>query len=82
MDTSNENDIILIRIIRSQIGRPWTEAKDNILNRLPEHIDPGIIDKFIDQRDNPGIYINAYGVEPRFYLHRISKRLLEFYPSK
>ncbi|MEM8582630.1 MAG: hypothetical protein AAGF87_00105 [Bacteroidota bacterium] len=82
MSSFDDKDILIIRIIRSQIGKRWIEAKEHIINQLPEDSEPEIIDKFIDRRDEPGIYINEYGVEPRFYLHRSSKRLLEFYPSK
>ncbi|WP_116126749.1 hypothetical protein [Lewinella sp. IMCC34183] len=79
MPNYTEADQVYIRIIRSQLGEEWPTAKQRILERLPEDADPELIAKFVDERDEPGIHINAWGVEPRFYPHRTSKRLLEFY---
>jgi hypothetical protein len=76
-----EEDLVYVRIIRTQIGKEWHIAKPWIINQLPEGYDPALIAKFVDERDSPGIHINAWGIEPRFYPHRNSKRLLEFYRS-
>lgn len=76
-----ENDLVYVRLIRSRIGEPWSEARQWVIDHLPEGFDPELIGKFVDERPEPGIYINKYGVEPRFYPHRVSGRLLEFYRS-
>ncbi|SER37138.1 hypothetical protein [Neolewinella agarilytica] len=78
----DETDIIFIRLLRRHIGAEWSVAKAAILKQLPEGIDPERLSKYVDDSDHPHIHINAYGVEPRFYAHRTSKRLLEFYPTK
>ena len=74
-----EEDQLYIRIIRSQLGEEWSVAEPRILARLPEGADPELINKYVDTRADPGIHINAWGVEPRFYTHRTTRRLLEFY---
>jgi hypothetical protein len=74
-----EEDLVYVRLIRSQIGKEWQEAKPLIIEQLPEGYDPALIAKFVDERPSPGIYINEWGIEPRFYPHRVSTRLLEFY---
>jgi len=76
-----EEDLVYVRLIRHEIGVLWPEAKARIIEKLPEGFDPGLIGKFVDERPEPGIYINEYGIEPRFYPHRVSGRLLEFYRS-
>ena len=77
-----ETDRRYLRIIRSRLGDPWEEARPRIVAELNRQgLDPDLIPKFVDERDAPGIHINAYGFEPRFYPHRTSKRLLEFYRS-
>lgn len=77
-----ETDQLIIRLIRKQLGQEWAVAEPRILAQLPEDVDPALIGKFVDTSENPGIHINAFGVEPRFYAHRTSRRLLEFYPSQ
>ncbi len=79
MPKLTEEDLVYIRIIRSQLGEEWSSAKERILAALPEGYDPAKIAKYVDDRDEPQIHINEWGVEPRFYPHRDSKRLLEFY---
>ena len=79
MPAYDEKDREIIRLIRSQLGEEWSVARARILEQLPDNYDPNELGKFIDDRDEPGIHINAWGVEPRFYPHRHSKRLLEFY---
>ncbi|MCP9234793.1 hypothetical protein [Lewinella sp. JB7] len=79
MPEHTENDQIFIRLLRSQLGQEWTLAKAHILAQLPEHVDPAELGKYVDESAEPGIHINAWGVEPRFYAHRNSRRLLEFY---
>ena len=77
-----ETDYRYVGIIRRHLGEPWAEARPKIAARLrEENLDSDVIDKFVDERDEPGIHINKYGFEPRFYPHRTSKRLLEFYRS-
>ena len=77
-----EEDLRYVRIIRREVGAPWAEARPRIVARLEaEGLDPALIPKFVDERDSPGIHVNEYGLEPRFYPHRTSKRLLEFYRS-
>lgn len=78
----SETDRIFIRLLREEMGRPWETAKANILAKLPADLDPSQLAKYVDDSPRPHIHINAYGVEPRFYAHRESRRLLEFYPSK
>ncbi|MEL6276322.1 MAG: hypothetical protein AAFQ37_02650 [Bacteroidota bacterium] len=77
-----ELDLIFIRLLRKHLGQPWEKAKVEILAALPEGIDPTLLAKYVDDSPQPSVNINAYGVEPRFYAHRTSRRLLEFYPSK
>jgi hypothetical protein len=77
-----ETDLFLVRLLRGYMGEVWEEVKPRIVAELPEHIDPALLDKFVDESVRPGIHLNAYGVEPRFYAHRDSRRLLEFYRSK
>ncbi|THH35576.1 hypothetical protein [Neolewinella litorea] len=79
MQQYTEEDRDFIRIIRSQLGEEWTVARERILASLPDHLDPEKLGKYVDERDEPGIHINEWGVEPRFYPHRTSNRLLEFY---
>lgn len=81
MPKYTEEELVYVRLIRSRIGHEWHLAKPWIIERLPEGYDPGLIAKFVDEREEPGIYINDWGIEPRFYPHRKSKRLLEFYRS-
>ncbi|MFT7121366.1 MAG: hypothetical protein ACJAZ9_001544 [Neolewinella sp.] len=76
-----EEDLVYVRLIRARISEPWETAKAKIIEELPEGYDPELIAKFVDERPEPGIYINPWGIEPRFYPHRKSKRLLEFYRS-
>lgn len=76
-----EEDLVYVRLLRTEIGSLWAEAKPRIIKKLPEGFDAGLIGKFVDERPEPGIYINEYGIEPRFYPHRVSGRLLEFYRS-
>ena len=80
--SDSETDQMLIRLIRKQLGQEWSVAEPRILEALPTGLDPRLIKKFVDLSENPGIHINAFGVEPRFYAHRTSRRLLEFYPSQ
>ncbi len=82
MPDYTETDLTYIRLLRAEMGNPWVEAKPRILARLPEDLSADLIGKFVDERPEPGIYTNEYGVEPRFYPHRTSGRLLEFYRSK
>jgi hypothetical protein len=81
MPRYSPDDLILIRLLRNQLGEPWEKAKRRIIDRLPPHIEPELIEKWVDERPSPGIHINRFGVEPRFYPHRTSGRLLEFYRS-
>ncbi|TXF86657.1 hypothetical protein FUA23_19325 [Neolewinella aurantiaca] len=76
-----EEDLVYVRLIRREIGNLWSEARQRVIDNLPEGSDPELIGKYVDERPEPGIYINEYGVEPRFYPHRTSGRLLEFYRS-
>lgn len=78
----DETDIVFIRLLRRHMGSEWSAAKASILDQLPEGIDAERLSKYVDDSDHPCIHINAHGVEPRFYAHRTSKRLLEFYPTK
>lgn len=77
----SEEDLVYVRLIRREIGSFWSEARQRVVDGLPADADPELIGKYVDERPNPGIYINEYGVEPRFYPHRVSGRLLEFYRS-
>ncbi len=79
MPQFTEEDRIFIRLIRSHMGEEWSVAKPYILAHLPAGIDPALLAKYVDEREEPGIHINAWGVEPLFYAHRDSRRLLEFY---
>jgi hypothetical protein len=76
-----EADLVYVRLIRREIGSLWSEARQRVVDNLPEDADPELIGKYVDERPEPGIHINEYGVEPRFYPHRTSGRLLEFYRS-
>jgi len=80
--SETELDLLFIRLLRKFLGKPWDQAKSAILESLPEGVDPKLIAKYVDDSEHPSINENAYGVEPRFYAHRTSRRLLEFYPSK
>ena len=82
MPKYTEEDLVYIHLLRAEMGNPWVEAKPRIIARLPEGYAADLLDKFVDDRPDPGIHTNAYGVEPRFYPHRTSGRLLEFYRSK
>ncbi|MEM9528359.1 MAG: hypothetical protein AAGA31_17230 [Bacteroidota bacterium] len=82
MPKYTDADLAVIRLLRQQMGEPWETAKAAIIDQLPPGIDSDILGKFVDDSERPSIHINAYGVEPRFYAHRTSRRLLEFYPSK
>lgn len=77
-----ELDNLFIGLLRRHVGQEWHLAKPKIIAALPEDVDPALLAKFVDESDRPHIHLNDYGVEPRFYAHRISRRLLEFYPSK
>ncbi|MEM9929263.1 MAG: hypothetical protein AAF840_05565 [Bacteroidota bacterium] len=79
MSDHTDQDLIYIHLLRQKMGTPWPEAKAWIIEQLPEGYDPELLGKFVDERPEPGIYTNEWGVEPRFYAHRTSKRLLEFY---
>lgn len=78
----SKKDLVYIHLLRTQLGEPWDKAKAYILAHLPEDCEPELLEKFVDDRPEPGIHINRFGVEPRFYPHRKSRRLLEFYRSK
>lgn len=82
MPQYSETDLAIIHLLRRHMGEPWATAKTAIIEQLPAGTDPAILGKFVDDSERPAIHINAYGVEPRFYAHRTSRRLLEFYPSK
>ena len=77
-----ETDLLFIRLLRRELGAPWDEARTRILAALPEGTDGDLLRKYVDDSPTPCIHINDFGVEPRFYAHRTSRRLLEFYPSK
>jgi hypothetical protein len=74
-----DQDQDYIRLIRARLGEVWPQAKAEILATLPDHLDAADIGKYVDERDEPGIHTNEWGVVPYFYAHRDSKRLLEFY---
>lgn len=76
-----EDDLVYVRLIRKEIGTLWSEAKPRVIAALPEGYSSDLIDKFVDERPEPGIHINKYGLEPKFYPHRTSGYLLEFYRS-
>lgn len=78
----DETDIQFIRLLRKHMGSEWSVAKAAIIDSLPDGLNPDQLAKYVDDSDNPHIHINAFGVEPRFYAHRTSRRLLEFYPTK
>ncbi|MBC6993220.1 hypothetical protein QWY85_13775 [Neolewinella lacunae] len=82
MEQPSEEDLVYIRLLRKQLGQEWHLAREKVIAALPEGYDPEYIAKFVDDRPDPGIHINPYGVEPRFYPHRVTRRLLEFYRSK
>jgi hypothetical protein len=75
-------DDLFIGLLRRHVGQEWDSAKAKILAALPEDVDPSLLAKYVDDSARPTIDKNEYGVEPRFYAHRQSRRLLEFYPSK
>ncbi len=79
MPDHTEEDRLFIRLLRSQMGEDWAVAKPYIVSRLPAGTDPTLLAKYVDDRKEPGIHLNAWGVEPLFYAHRTSRRLLEFY---
>jgi len=79
MTDQKEIDLLFTRAIRPHIGEEWHLAKPKIIAKLPEGTDPSLIARYVDDSDQPSVNLNAYGVEPRFYAHRDSKRLLEFY---
>lgn len=75
-------DIRYVRHLRTLIGKHWPTARPALAEILrAEGLDPNLIPKFVDERPEPGIHINEWGMEPRFYPHRTSKYLLEFYRS-
>jgi len=76
-----EEDLVYVRLLRHEIGNLWSDAKPRIISRLPEGYSADLIPKFVDERAEPGIHINAWGIEPKFFPHRSSGRLLEFYRS-
>lgn len=76
------SDRYFIRLIRPQLGEVWDEVKPKLIAQMPPEVDPGLLAKYVDESPRPSIHINSFGVEPRFYAHRNSRRLLEFYPSK
>ncbi|MEM9258936.1 MAG: hypothetical protein AAGA62_04760 [Bacteroidota bacterium] len=82
MPKYTDADLVIIRLLRRHMGQPWETAKAAIIDQLPSGTNPDILGKFVDDSERPRIHINAFGVEPRFYAHRTSRRLLEFYPSK
>lgn len=75
-------DQLFIRLLRRHLGQVWLEAKPQIIAALPAEVDATLLDKYVDDSASPSVSENAYGVEPRFYAHRTSRRLLEFYRSK
>ncbi len=75
-------DTLFIRLLRKQLGQIWEEAKPQIEAALPAEVDASWLARYVDDSDSPSISVNAFGVEPRFYAHRSSRRLLEFYKSK
>ena len=77
----DDRDMVYIHLLRREMGNLWADAKPRIIADLPPGYDSETLAKYVDDRDEPGIHINAYGIEPRFYAHRSSKRLLEFYRS-
>ena len=81
MPTYAPDDLVIIRLLRQYMGEEWHLVRPKIVAALPDHIDPELIEKWVDERPTPGIHINRFGVEPRFYPHRVSGRLLEFYRS-
>ena len=77
-----EQDIRYLRHLRPFIGTHWPDSRAKLVVKLEaDGLDPDLISKFVDERDEPGIHINGWGMEPRFYPHRDSKYLLEFYRS-
>jgi hypothetical protein len=82
MLTQEEVDLIFVRAIRPSIGEEWHLAKARIIARLPEEVDAALLDRYLDDSASPSVNLNRYGVEPRFFAHRSSKRVLEFYRSK
>lgn len=79
---SVEVDQLYIRLLRKHLGQLWEEAKPKIIAALPPEADASLLAKYVDDSASPTISVNKYGVEPRFYTHRHSRRLLEFYRSK
>lgn len=79
---SSEIDQQYIRLLRRHLGQLWEEAKPKIIEALPPDTDASRLAKYVDDSASPSVSVNAFGVEPRFYAHRHSRRLLEFYRSK
>lgn len=77
-----ELDLYFVRLIRPYLGKEWDQVKPLILQGLPEGVPAERLGKYVDDSPSPSITKNAFGVEPRFYAHRTSRRLLEFYRSK
>ncbi len=75
-------DQLFIRLLRRHLGQVWQEVKPQIIAALPAEVDAALLEKYVDDSASPSVSVNAYGVEPRFYAHRVSGRLLEFYRSK
>ncbi|NJC26760.1 hypothetical protein [Neolewinella antarctica] len=75
-------DLIFTRAIRPSIGEEWHVAKPRIIARLPAEVDAALLDRYVDDSASPSINLNSYGVEPGFFAHRDTKRLLEFYRSR
>lgn len=82
MTSQQEIDYRFVRLLRPYLGEDWPKAKAKILANMPSDLDPTLLARYVDESDRPSVNVNSYGVEPRFYAHRNSKRLLEFYPSK
>ena len=80
--TDPDLDALFVGLLRRHVGQEWDSAKAKIIAALPEGVDPALLARYVDDSERPTISKNAYGVEPRFYAHRESRRLLEFYPSK
>jgi hypothetical protein len=76
------SDLYFIRLIRPHLGEVWDEVKPKLLAKMPPEVDPDLLAKYVDDSPRPSIHLNSFGVEPRFYAHRTSRRLLEFYRSK
>lgn len=81
MLTEKETTLIFFRTIRPFMAMEWHLARPLIIAALPDTVDPDTLDRYIDDSDRPSVSINKYGVEPKFFVHKDSKRLLEFYRS-